>query len=280
MAYEGKSPISVSAGGTGKSSFTAYSVICGGTSGNNPLQNVVGVGTIGQILVSTGGSSLPTWQTPATGLLSSLTGDTGGAISGTTASLYNVNLLGSPGVHVNGNAGTNTLTVTVDGITPLTITADTGTATESAGSLTILGASSSTANVFGGISTSASGSTVNIQLTNRVTASTTTTGITPSAVTLMALGATPAGFAYNINVTGFDAGSAVSCSIEVSGSVRTDGATATVAGTPSQLFTGDAGLIGAVATLVASANNAQLQITGVVAETISWKAVGYYAIAS
>jgi hypothetical protein len=49
-------------GGTGEASFTAYSVICGGTSSTGALQNVSGVGTSGQVLTSNGASALPTWQ--------------------------------------------------------------------------------------------------------------------------------------------------------------------------------------------------------------------------
>lgn len=60
-------PISVSSGGTGIASTTAYSVICGGTTSTAPFQNVSGVGTSGQVLVSNGAAALPTWQTAAVG---------------------------------------------------------------------------------------------------------------------------------------------------------------------------------------------------------------------
>lgn len=52
----------VAGGGTGATSFTAYSVICGGTTSTGSLQNVSGVGTSGQILTSNGAGALPTWQ--------------------------------------------------------------------------------------------------------------------------------------------------------------------------------------------------------------------------
>jgi hypothetical protein len=52
----------VAGGGTGDTSFTAYSVICGGTTSTAPLQNVSGVGTTGQVLTSNGAGVLPTWQ--------------------------------------------------------------------------------------------------------------------------------------------------------------------------------------------------------------------------
>jgi len=52
----------VAQSGTGKTSFTAYSVICGGTTSTAALQNVSGVGSSGQALTSNGASALPTWQ--------------------------------------------------------------------------------------------------------------------------------------------------------------------------------------------------------------------------
>lgn len=57
--------VDVAHGGTGDSSFTAYSVITGGTTSTGPLQNVSGVGTTGQVLTSNGAAALPTWQTSA-----------------------------------------------------------------------------------------------------------------------------------------------------------------------------------------------------------------------
>ena len=56
------STIDVAHGGSGKTSFTAYAVICAGTSATNPFQNVSGIGTTGQVLTSNGAGTLPTWQ--------------------------------------------------------------------------------------------------------------------------------------------------------------------------------------------------------------------------
>lgn len=55
-------------GGTGSTSFTAYSVLCAGTTSTGALQNVSGVGSSGQVLTSNGASQLPTWQTKTGGV--------------------------------------------------------------------------------------------------------------------------------------------------------------------------------------------------------------------
>src|SRR5687767_4901933 len=57
----------VASGGTGNTTFTAYSVICAGTTSTGAFQNVSGVGTSGQVLTSNGAGALPTWQAAAGG---------------------------------------------------------------------------------------------------------------------------------------------------------------------------------------------------------------------
>lgn len=59
--------VDVAHGGTGNTTFTAYSVICAGTTATGIFQNVSGVGTANQVLTSNGAATLPTWQTPASG---------------------------------------------------------------------------------------------------------------------------------------------------------------------------------------------------------------------
>ena len=64
----GFTPVTVPLGGTGNTTFTAYSVICAGTSSTSAFQNVSGVGSSGQVLTSNGAAALPTWQAPSGGV--------------------------------------------------------------------------------------------------------------------------------------------------------------------------------------------------------------------
>jgi len=59
--------LDVTEGGTGRSSATAYAVICGGTTATGDHQSIASVGTAGQILTSNGAGALPTFQDPAIG---------------------------------------------------------------------------------------------------------------------------------------------------------------------------------------------------------------------
>lgn len=64
----GGTDVTVSDGGTGRSSATAYAVICGGTTATGILQSIASVGSLGQVLTSNGADALPTFETPGSGL--------------------------------------------------------------------------------------------------------------------------------------------------------------------------------------------------------------------
>jgi len=52
----------VANGGTGRTTNTAYAVICGGTTAGGVEQSIASVGTAGQVLTSNGAGALPTFQ--------------------------------------------------------------------------------------------------------------------------------------------------------------------------------------------------------------------------
>ncbi len=99
-------PVEVLYGGTGNTGFTAYSVICAGTTSTNPFQNVSGLGVAGQVLTSNGAGTLPTWQatsgtgTVNPGLINQLGyyAAAGSTISGLTGANNAVLVTGNTGV--------------------------------------------------------------------------------------------------------------------------------------------------------------------------------------
>ena len=58
----GGTDVAVADGGTGRSSHTAYAVLCGGTNTTAAQQSVASVGSSGQVLTSSGAGALPTFQ--------------------------------------------------------------------------------------------------------------------------------------------------------------------------------------------------------------------------
>lgn len=59
--------VGVAHGGTGRSTATAYAVLCGGTTATGAHQSIADVGTSGQVLTSNGAGALPTFQDAAGG---------------------------------------------------------------------------------------------------------------------------------------------------------------------------------------------------------------------
>lgn len=58
----GGTDVVVADGGTGRSTATAYGVLCGGTTATGAHQSIASVGTAGQVLTSNGAAALPTFQ--------------------------------------------------------------------------------------------------------------------------------------------------------------------------------------------------------------------------
>lgn len=128
----GITDLAVADGGTGNSSFTAYSVLLGGTTSTGALQNVSGVGSSGQVLTSNGASAVPSWVDRMTliGTISTTSGASA-SISGLDLTPYTMLVLVFDGVsHNSGTSQTLLLgTSTSDDIAISTAGAYTNTAT-------------------------------------------------------------------------------------------------------------------------------------------------------
>jgi hypothetical protein len=171
----------VAGGGTGDTSFTAYSVITGGTTSTGALQNVVGVGTSGQLLTSNGAGALPTWQNAAASSVVSVTGTNGvtaspttGAVvvSGVDATTSTVGVASFNSAQFTVTAGAVSL-INGSNISGVTVDADSGSGTNpvvpnGSGLISILGGTTfstgSRANPIEVVSTSANTASLEIQL--------------------------------------------------------------------------------------------------------------------
>lgn len=147
-------PITVPFGGTGNTAFTAYSVICAGTTSTGTFQNVVGVGTSGQVLTSNGAGLLPTWQTTSAGTVSSVTGTAGriSVVNPTTTPVIDIDAayVGQASINTLGTIGTGVWGATViAGEFGGTGVANTGKTITLGGNLTTSGAFNSTFTMTG-----------------------------------------------------------------------------------------------------------------------------------
>ena len=136
----GFTAVTVPLGGTGAATFTAYSVVCAGTTSTGTFQNVVGVGTSGQVLTSNGPSALPTWQA----------GGGGGGGSSTTTSITQAGHGFSVGDVVQSSGTADTYQWSK---------ADTAANAEVAGIVSVVGSSSTFTLLTSGVITTLSGLT-------------------------------------------------------------------------------------------------------------------------
>lgn len=106
-SFTGGTDIVVADGGTGRSSATAYAVICGGTTSTAAQQSVASVGTSGQVLTSNGAGALPTFQGggsyAASGSNSDIT-----ALTGITGVISNASQINCDNLRLDGNTLSST----------------------------------------------------------------------------------------------------------------------------------------------------------------------------
>ncbi len=100
-------------------------------------------------------------------------------------------------------------------------------------------------------------------------------GSTEDIITLD-LGSSAACYRFSFDIAGRDTGTGDCVGYSLDGTVKTNGTTATLVASPFTDNDEDASLLTASIGLIASGNNAVLQVTGVAGETIVYKAVGTY----
>ncbi len=134
-----------------------------------------------------------------------------------------------------------------------------------------------TTNNNNGIQTdgSSGSNTLTVQLTNRISGSVTTTNATPTTIASFSLGAVAAVFTFDIQIACFNATDVNGDGYFISGSARTDGATATLCGTPDKIVNEEVADT-ADANMVVSGNSVIIQATGIVGKTHRWRVLATY----
>ncbi len=157
---------------------------------------------------------------------------------------------------------------------------DNGTAIPALNVLNVNGGSVTTDNV-NGIETRANPNASNnleIDLTNRLTGSGTSTNASVVSLITFSLAATAQSYRFNFDVVGRETTTGDTVGYSVDGTAKTNAAVASLVATPFIDNDEDASLITANIDLVVSGNNVILQATGVAGTTITYKAVGLYVV--
>jgi len=149
------------------------------------------------------------------------------------------------------------------------------------GGITTLNAAQTSTNNVVGLSAGVVGTTGTVTLTNRITGSVTTSNATPTTLASFALSGSAGIYRFSIEIVGYDSTDDEGVGYSIFGSVRTDGAAATLIGVPDKLVDEeeapiDLSISTCDANLTVSGNNAIIQVTGVAATTIKWYTLTTY----
>lgn len=198
----------------------------------------------------------------------------------------------------SGGAGTNSITIdvdgaatTIDGSASYTIDANyggvyifyDGTEYRVINSTVTVAATDSTDNVAAGLRASGSGSTKTIELTNRYRGTLQSTDATPTDVITIPLGATAGVYIVDVDVVAFNTTDSEGAGYNLFGTVRTDGTDSTLCGTPDKVVNEEGGMTSADSNIIAGGvadNNLYIRVTGIAAKTIEWNAVARYSFVS
>jgi hypothetical protein len=152
-----------------------------------------------------------------------------------------------------------------------------GTAIPAANVLNVLGRDTNQDNT-NGIRTDAdpnNSAFLYVELTNRIHGSLTTSNATPTTIVAFSLGTTPAVFTFDIQIACFNTDDINGDGYFISGSARTNGATATLCGTPDKIVNEEVADT-ADANMVVIGNTVAIQATGITGKTHHWKTVATY----
>lgn len=134
-----------------------------------------------------------------------------------------------------------------------------------------------------GVSTSASGSTLRVILTNRIGGAVTTNNATPDTSLAMALGAVAGVYTFDVQIAALDTTDGQGLGYAIFGTVRTDGVSATLVGTPDKIVNEEnapVNLSACDANLTVNLNTAVISLTGIAATTIKWRVLATFVFVS
>ena len=148
---------------------------------------------------------------------------------------------------------------------------------DGADNLNLLG-DDSTVNNTNGITVigDAGTNTETVTLTNRLTGTGTTVGATTADLVTFSLGAVAGAYNFELKVIGFNASTPASTGFTVLGTMRTDGATATIEAVPDETPIENVALITCDVDMIASVNNLIIRVLGVAGLTINWNVLATY----
>lgn len=161
---------------------------------------------------------------------------------------------------------------------PIEFTTDANSPAIPAANILVVSGSSTSVDTDDGIRTygSAGGDTLEIQLTNTLFGTGSTSGAVTDIPVTFALSATPAAYALEFKVVAFEGTTPAGASFSLFIGARTDGAAATLIGSTDKIKNNDGALAACDADVIVSGNSVQVEVTGVAGLDLYWKVDGEY----
>jgi len=160
-------------------------------------------------------------------------------------------------------------------VVPTTFTADdASTATPAANNLNVFSADTSSNN-DNGVQTRASGSTMTVQLTNRIQGSVTTAGATTSPI-ITFVPAVIGTYTVECKVSAYNTTSSLGAGYSVFFAIRFDGVNSNSTGVADIIVNEEGAMSAANVTVTVSGASVLINGLGYAGQTINWSAVGLY----
>jgi hypothetical protein len=122
--------------------------------------------------------------------------------------------------------------------------------------------------------------TITWTLDNYSNQTTSTNNAVPNVTMTIPLGAVAGVYTVDVNVSAYNVTDIAAAGFSLFGTVKTNGAAATLVGVPDKIINNEAAMATADVNLIVSANNLVIEVTGILAKSINWRSITFYTFIS
>lgn len=122
--------------------------------------------------------------------------------------------------------------------------------------------------------------TVTWTLDNYYNQTATTNDAVPNVTMTIPLGAVAGVYTIDVNVSAYNVTDSAAAGFSLFGTVKTSGAAGTLVGVPDKIVNNEVAMATSDANIIVSGNNMVIQVTGIAAKVINWRAITFYTFIS
>jgi alkaline phosphatase len=122
--------------------------------------------------------------------------------------------------------------------------------------------------------------TITWTLDNYSNQTATTSDAVPNVTMTIPLGAVAGVYTVDVNVSAYNVTDSAAAGFSLFGTVKTNGAVGTLVGLPDKIVNNEVAMATSDANIIVSGNNMVIQVTGIAAKVINWRAITFYTFIS